>query len=294
MLMAVESPGTSDAIPAPVQAASVLVLRPCVGAAEVLIVRRHPSLRFLGGYWVFPGGVIDAADAGTPTAGKEPAANGPSPALRVCAARELFEETGLLVAALMNSPLGAPPQLPATQQHEISRRNSPGQFAKLLRRQNAAVDLQSFQPWAHWITPSVLRRRFDTWFFIVAAPADQAVQIDGAEIDDVRWIQPVEWAFAARVTDFPVTPPTQLVLRELAHEVEARGSLESLLAAAAAGRSVPTVLPKLVGGDTGTVVLPWDPEYNELPGEGSPWDAEAIAARSGWPSRLPARVGKAQ
>lgn len=258
--MPVQSPGTADANtpPVPAQAASALVLRPCAGGAEVLIVRRHGSMRFLGGYWVFPGGMMDAADAGMPaesgtsrTSGTRAQEDRPSAGFAVAAARELFEETGL------------------------------------------SIDVSRFKPWAHWITPSVLRRRFDTWFFIVAAPVGQAVRIDGAEVDDISWLRPVDWAFGARIADFPITPPTQLVLRELAQELEACGSMDSLLAAAA-GRSVRRVLPKLVGGETGNVVLPWDPEYNELPGEGAAWDAAAIAERSGWPSRLPARVGKAQ
>ena len=260
--MPVESPGNANAPPVPAQAASALVLRPCAGGAaggaEVLIVRRHQNMRFLGGYWVFPGGMMDAADAGMPAVpGRSRASsslaqeNRPSRGFAVAAARELFEETGL------------------------------------------SIDVSRFQPWAHWITPSVLRRRFDTWFFIVAAPVGQTVQIDGAEVDDICWRQPVEWAFGAHVADFPITPPTQLVLRELAQELEACGSLDNLLAAAA-GRSVRKVLPKLVGGETGDVVLPWDAEYNELPGEGAVWDAGAIAERSGWPSRMPARMGKAQ
>jgi 8-oxo-dGTP pyrophosphatase MutT (NUDIX family) len=236
--------------PAAAPAASVLVLRPGAAGAEVLLVRRHQSQRLLAGYWVFPGGLVEAADADAPTSGTQKTQSNVPTSSYAAAARELFEETGLLIATF---------------------------------------PVHLFQPWAHWITPSAAPRRFDTWFFVVAAPIGQTPRVDDTEVDAIRWIQPAEWSSGALRADYPITPPTQLVLRELARELEARGSVEKLLAHAPT-RLVLTVLPKLDGGGNRNVVLPWDPEYDSVPGEGISWDAEAIAARRGWPSRLPASI----
>lgn len=277
---------------AAVPAASALVLRACAGGAEVLIVRRHRDLRFLGGYWVFPGGAMDATDAGVPVVGQHQDGCGPPAPFYAAAARELFEETGLLIATVGGDALAAATSASdTTSRYAVPTPGAHSDFAALLLRENVSVALNRFQPWAHWITPSLVRRRFDTWFFVVPAPPGQTPKIDGAEIDAALWVQPVAWASGQLAADYPITPPTQLILRELAEELAARGSLDALLAAASR-RPIPTMLPKLLD-EIGNVVLPWDPEYDATPGEGCPLDADAIAARRGWPSRLPARIGRA-
>jgi hypothetical protein len=77
-------------------------------------------------------------------------------------------------------------------------------------------------------------------------------------------------------------------LRELSEALARHGSLGALLARAR-DRPVRTVLPKLIDGRT--VVLPWDPEYAYVPGDGITWAAADIAARAGWPARLPTALG---
>jgi 8-oxo-dGTP pyrophosphatase MutT (NUDIX family) len=206
---------------------------------RVLMLRRQQNLRVLGGFWVFPGGTVDADD-GLP--GTDPAA-----AAAAAARRELFEEAGLSLSA---------------------------------------CDLL---PWAHWITPSAVSRRFDTYFFVAAAPAGQQPRLAVAEASELRWVMESEWRAAQTSPGFPLTPPTLLVLRELAEALSRHGSLAALLERSR-DRRVATVLPKLVGG---TVVLPWDPEYDRLPGDGIAWSAADVAARGNWPSRLPTALGTA-
>jgi 8-oxo-dGTP pyrophosphatase MutT (NUDIX family) len=69
----------------PRQAATVIVLRGGADALEVVLVRRTPHARFMGGIWVFPGGAVDAGE------GEGDAAH------RIAAVREVGEEAGIVL-----------------------------------------------------------------------------------------------------------------------------------------------------------------------------------------------------
>lgn len=188
-------------------------------------------MRAFGGYWVFPGGAVDATDH----------------SLEYTACRELLEEAGL------------------------------------------AVDTRALHRWAHWITPSAQRTRFDTTFFIVQSPRDQNINVTTEESSEGRWIPLSVCAAPVPTTELAMMPPTIFVLRELAEAVQANGSLGLTLERADL-RTPLTVIPKVVvEGAHSMVVFPWDPEYAALPGEGVDWDANARSKRSQWPSRMTSR-----
>lgn len=214
------------------------------------MLRRQPNLRVLGGFWAFPGGTVDASDGLHDT--NTDAAADPSWGLLADAAAAACRE--------------------------------------LFEEAGLALRPCDVVPWAHWITPSAVPRRFDTHFFVAAAPADQVPRLAVAEASELRWVTQPEWRAAQTTPGFPLTPPTWLVLRELADALSRHGSLGALLERSR-DRRVRTVMPKMIDGDI--VVLPWDPEYDRLPGEGIAWDASAIAARADWPSRLPTALGTA-
>jgi 8-oxo-dGTP pyrophosphatase MutT (NUDIX family) len=260
----------------PALATSVLVLRTCDSEVEILVARRRPEIRFFGGYWVFPGGSVDPADDRLPTAGWPDEGARLPRSFYAAAARELYEEAGLLIARADSQP-GSGGIADAPEPN-----GDP--FATLLRQSHVAIDVRQFHLWARWITPEALKRRFDTHFFAVRAPEDQRAQPDRSEIDSVRWIRPRDWAFGAARHEYPIAPPTLFILRELCEELQLQGSLDGLLAANQQRHVLP-VLPKTTG-DSKTVVFPWDAEYSQLPGETLAWDAEAVASRSHWPGRL--------
>lgn len=272
------NPTASPASPS--QAATVIVTRERGGRAEVLLLRRQPTLRMLGGFWVFPGGNVDATDASLPAC-ECPPRDSHVAALAAC--RELLEETGLLVATRLAD--GRPV-------HDAPAFDASLTLDAWLRQHALLLDPGRLLDWAHWITPSSLRRRFDTRFFLVEVPADAPLSIASGESSEAHWDTPEGWMRAGEREDFPLTPPTRLVLRELAEALNLHGTLQELRVRELA-REVLPVQPKVVTeNDAEIAVMPWAPEYASLPGEGLAWSAAAIAARAGWPARLPTRVSR--
>ena len=186
----------------PRPAASLILLRDGSKGAEVLLVRRNPEQRFMGGAWVFPGGGTHADDAG-------PAAT---------AVRELEEEAGLRL----------PPD------------------AELV-------------PFARWIAPEQVTVRFDTWFFVAAAPPDAAPSVDGRECVDARWIRPADALAAHRRDELLLVFPTIKNLERLGET----GSVAETLAAARE-RPVVAVQPRVVVRENdASVLLPGEPGYDD-------------------------------
>ena len=156
---------------------------------------------------------------------------------------------------------------------------------ELMEEAQLTISQAQLAHFAHWITPSRVKRRFDTHFFLVHAPAGQEPRAHVAEASDLNWVEPGQFAYHdLPITDFPMAAPTQMVLRELDQCRQLYGSASSILAQAPR-RDILTVMPKLVEDDM--ILFPWDPGYAQASGEGVDWDAAAMATRSGWPHRLP-------
>ena len=111
---------------------------------------------------------------------------------------------------------------------------------------------------SRWITPPQLLIRFDTHFFLAAAPADAAVVVDGCECVDFRWCTP------QTALDVHAAGEIQLVYPTIKHlEQLARFSSADALLAGVAGREVIAVQPRLVGsGETARILLPGEPGYD--------------------------------
>jgi 8-oxo-dGTP pyrophosphatase MutT (NUDIX family) len=161
---------------------------------------------------------------------------------------------------------------------------------ELLEETALRVAPADLRPWAHWLTPSAQKVRFDTRFYLVRAPREQALVIADYEASEGRWFRLGQCLDPARPASLPLMPPTVFVLRELQEALHALGSLDEVLEHARS-RTILPVLPKQVGDPAAdsTVVFPWDPEYERLPGEGIVWDEPAIRSRAAWPTRLDVR-----
>jgi 8-oxo-dGTP pyrophosphatase MutT (NUDIX family) len=112
---------------------------------------------------------------------------------------------------------------------------------------------------SRWITPEVISRRFDAWFFLALAPAHKPPRPDGVETVEAAWFEPAAALEAQAAGDLVLAFPTVHQLRSLS---EFRSSEEAL--SACREREVPPILPKVIGTqDDHRVVLPGDPDYPE-------------------------------
>jgi ribonuclease/clavin/mitogillin len=162
-------------------AAVVVPYRRTGAGVEVFWVKREKALRFAGGFYAFPGGKVDPADGAVPVRG---AANDEA-TMRAAAARELFEETGLLVAE------GAEALSPERLK-ELRRALLAGErkWGDLLAESGLTLRAEDFKPAGRWITPPYMPVRFDTRFFLVEAPPHAVAELWPGELTEATWIEP--------------------------------------------------------------------------------------------------------
>jgi 8-oxo-dGTP pyrophosphatase MutT (NUDIX family) len=188
----------------PRQAATVILLRGGAGGLELLLVKRNPTARFMGGVWVFPGGAVEQAE------GDDDRAH------RAAAVRELREEAGV--------------ELP-----------DPAELVKFSR----------------WITPALVRTRFDTHFFLASLPPGQEPHVDGEECVALGWFTPAGALEAHRAGEILLVFPTIKHLEQISPFASA-----AELLAYARGRTVEAVQPHVVlDGEVARVLLPGEPGY---------------------------------
>ena len=270
-------PARRPAAPVPPRpAATTLVLRDGPSGLEVLMVRRSLQASFMPGAYVFPGGAVDAADgdAAHQAACDETAAGlarrigavtgvaDQALAFAVGALRECFEECGLW--------LGAPATASGAQVTALRARLHAGErLAALAAAQGWPLATSALQPWSHWVTPVGVPKRFDTLFFVVAAPPGQAPEVDAGETTALAWVHPPEALAAQAEGGFPMEFATVATVQSLlpfAHQGSA-----ALLAHAAALPSLPPLHPRLRLDDQGHVcgvLLPGQAGYEQAHGAG--------------------------
>ena len=194
---------------APKDAAAVILIRQDTDPQnpEVFWVKRSDKLAFLGGFYAFPGGQIDAGDASVDVR------NAPNPetaAMISGAARELFEELGVL-AARGGETLTKGQRASLLDDLESGRMLWPA----LLGHYNLHLDADDFTFVGRWVTPPFNARRFDTWFFLVKCPPKQEPNVIAGELAGGEWL-PARDAYARWMRDEVVAvPPTLHALRML-------------------------------------------------------------------------------
>ena len=222
-------------------AATILLVRDGPTGLEVLMVRRHGKSSFAAGALVFPGGKVDADDA-------ELARACPAGKLlpyRVAAIRETWEEAGILLARRQGD---MPALLDAAEVHRLRQAHPhpASTMRRIVAEERIALATDRLVHYAHWITPEAEPRRFDTQFFIAAAPLGQTATSDGYETLDCVWIAPDTALREADAGRAILLFPTRLTLLKLGRSRSAEEAL------ARAGREpVVTVQPVMTveGGE---------------------------------------------
>jgi ribonuclease/clavin/mitogillin len=165
----------------PRDAAAVILFRRTPAGPELFWLKREQLLRFAGGFYAFPGGRVDRSDADVPVDGAE----GPEAALIVAAARELLEETGVLVAAGAEKISQA--ELEVMRRALLDRKEA---FENLLSQRGLRLQRADFRDAGRWITPPFMPVRFDARFFLVEAPEHANPEVWPGELTDGGWIRP--------------------------------------------------------------------------------------------------------
>jgi len=167
----------------PRDAAVAVVIRKPGADLEVLWAHREGQLKFGGGFYAFPGGGWESADQQVPVLG----GSGIEATLRVTAVRELFEETGILLA-------DDAAQLPRSDRVEMRRAllNGTASFGELLRGHGLTLSAGALRSAGRWITPEFLPRRFDARFFLAEVPEGAEAENWPGEHSELAWIRPRE------------------------------------------------------------------------------------------------------
>jgi 8-oxo-dGTP pyrophosphatase MutT (NUDIX family) len=230
--------------PVPARPAStVVILRDGSAGIEVFMVERHREIEFASGALVFPGGKVDAEDADSAW-GELAAETPPAPdrALLVAAGRETFEEAGLVLARRRGAreivDADAADRLVGAHRTRLLKGETT--FLDILRGEDLVLAADLMLPFAHWITPERVPKRFDTHFFLVAAPVSQLGAHDGAESVEGVWIAPGQALADAEAGTRTLVFATRMNLTRLT-------PFATVAEAVAATRASPvvTVMPKI-------------------------------------------------
>jgi ribonuclease/clavin/mitogillin len=227
MAVSDSSAGTTPAR-APIErslAAAVILVRR-VPELQVYWVQRSPRLSYLGGFHAFPGGRVAREDAAVPVT------HVPDPAearLRAAAARELFEEIGVLLVRARSK--AAPPGLSISDRLAARAALLDGSllFTDFLSQRDWEVDGSSMAPAGRWVSPPFTPRGFDTCFYLVSCPSGEETSVVPGELSSGEWVDPGEayrrWERGGALLASPVKRGL-LALSELARESAGLGDAE--------------------------------------------------------------------
>lgn len=241
-------PASGSVPAAPRDAATVVLVRDGAAGIEVFLQRRVRQMAFAGGMTVFPGGGVDPRDSEAdlswagPDAGWWAERFTTTPEIAqalVCAAvRETFEECGVLLA----SGVDGFPDPAALRTERAALVDKSRSLAEFLRRHELTLRADLLAPLAHWITPVVEKRRYDTRFFLAEVPPGQTADDATSEADVARWAGAQQALDAWRAGEHYLLPPTWAQLTEVARH-------RSVADLVAAERDIHPIQPSVSDGE---------------------------------------------
>jgi 8-oxo-dGTP pyrophosphatase MutT (NUDIX family) len=259
----------------PSDAATVMLVRDEPAGMEVFMLRRNLNSDFVGGAYVFPGGKVDDADRTEDLSAvcdgrTDEGASGVLGVERgglaywVAAIRECFEEAGVLLAFPRASDerlvLSLADEMVASRYRTYRAAVYGGtlRLVDLCQREGLYLDARRIHYFSHWITPEGAPRRYDTRFFVAAAPPEQVPLHDDGETIAHLWLRPADALDRHHAGELEMILPT---IKNLEAISRFEGSVD-LLAAAETVERPPAMMPRVIKDSDGfRIVLPGDPGY---------------------------------
>jgi 8-oxo-dGTP pyrophosphatase MutT (NUDIX family) len=243
----------------PSPSATLILAREHKAGIEVYLLRRSAASKFMPGTYVFPGGNLEAEDMDAAywknhvdLAEDQLARTLDGDVDRmlpfaVAAIRETWEEAGLLLAAPMKGFSGL---------EQAAKNGTP--FTRKIQDGELGLSISQLGRWHHWITPELMPRRFNTYFFVAPVGQDQRCRPDNHETVHGSWVNPRKALTENAQGSLPLSPPTLVTL----HQLLPFTTLDALMAEARIRAWPAPIMPRLWPLDDGTLIIaPWDPDY---------------------------------
>jgi 8-oxo-dGTP pyrophosphatase MutT (NUDIX family) len=257
--------------PKALPAATVILVREYQAELQVYLLKRHAKSGFMAGNYVFAGGILDPEDREF-TVWKDHVDLDPADlfsrlggglsaeeilAFGVAAIRETLEEAGIFLASQASQRAE---DLKRIDNLRVTGDLPKEWFLNLVVSEGWTLALSALSIWSHWITPVLMKRRYDTRFFLACMPPGQRCSPDSHEITHGLWVSPKKGLRGNISGQIPLSPPTIVVLQELLKYP----TLEDLKQGALTRIWGTPNLPRLIALDKGAVLIePWDVEYGQ-------------------------------
>ncbi len=243
----------------PSPSATLILAREGEAGIEVYLLRRSAASKFMPGTYVFPGGNLEPEDMDVafwqdhvdlPVEQLEQSLDGAVDRMlpfAVAAIRETWEEAGLLLAGPMKGFSGPEP---------VAKNATP--FTRQIQDGGLGLSISKLGRWHHWITPELMPRRFDTYFFVAPVGQDQRCRPDNHETVHGTWANPLKALKENNQGTLPLSPPTLVTL----HQLLPVADLDTLVAETRSRSWPAPIMPQLWPLEKGALIIePWDPDY---------------------------------
>ena len=246
-----------------IPASTVLIIRNCTSGIEVFMVVRHHQIDFASGALVFPGGKVDDSDYDEKLVNYVSKNNDDKKILhfKIAAIRESFEEANVLFAndKKEKKNINSKRLLEFNIWREKFNNKNASMF-KFAKDENITFSTNDLIPFAHWVTPEMMPKRFDTRFYIAKAPDGHEGLHDGTESVDSIWINPKDALDDCYERKRNIIFPTRLNLEKLSKSQSVDEAISN-----AKKDNIITVTPTIERDKSGSfLTIPKDAGYGEI------------------------------
>lgn len=247
-----------------IPASTVLIIRNGKIGIEVFMVVRNHEIDFASGALVFPGGKVDKNDYNEKLKNLsyiDEESDTENLSFKIAAIRESFEEANVLFANdKVSNSLVSVNRLKNLNSWREKFNNNTTSMSEFALIESLKFSTKNLTPFAHWITPEKMPKRFDTRFYIAEAPKDHEGEHDGSESVDSIWINPhqaLEDCYSKKRT---IIFPTRLNLEKLSKSSSVEEALDR-----ARNSKIVTVTPSISKiGDDAFLTIPENAGYGKI------------------------------